>query len=179
MKKLSHDEIAAHRFTEEALRTSPRSPIILLLDNVRSLYNVGSIFRSADGARIEKIYLCGYTPHPPRKELQKTALGALETVPWEYHESASTPLAELRQRRVTICALEHTDESISHADFPQAKFPVCLVVGNEITGISAHILEQAEMALEIPMYGSKQSLNVSVATAIALYELLRKSGPPR
>jgi tRNA G18 (ribose-2'-O)-methylase SpoU len=144
-----------------------------MADNIRSLYNVGSIFRSSDGALVQKLFLTGFTPAPPRKEIDKTALGSTQTVPWEYHHDPLTAIAQLKQQKVKICALELTDKSIPHYDLTEADFPLCLVFGNEITGVSKEVIEQADMAIEIPMYGNKQSLNVAVAYGIVLYDCLR------
>jgi tRNA G18 (ribose-2'-O)-methylase SpoU len=173
MKKLTHDEIAAQRLTLDALRTEPRLPITVLLDNIRSLYNVGSIFRTSDGGRIARLILTGYTPHPPRKEIEKTALGATESVPWEYVQDPLVAIAGLKREGIAICALEHTSASVPYHTLKQESFPLCLVVGNEISGVSPAILEAADLAVDIPMYGMKQSLNAAVAYGIALFEFVR------
>ncbi len=172
MKKLTHDQIANRRFSLETLKDAERFPLTVLLDNIRSLYNVGSIFRSADGARVRKLYLSGYTPHPPRKEIEKTALGATATVPWEYIEDPLPTLEHLRSTGVRLCALEHTDGSIPYFDVSREAFPLCLIIGNEISGVSKRIIDICDMAIDIPMFGMKQSLNVSVAFGIAVYGLL-------
>lgn len=114
MKKLALEEIGRRRLSAEQARQAPRFPIMALLDNIRSLYNVGSIFRTADAARVEKLYLCGITGRPPRKEIDKTALGAAETVPWAYHPDAVEVLQSLKARGIAIVALEHTSESRPH-----------------------------------------------------------------
>lgn len=173
MRKLTHDEVARQRLSFEALHNHQRLPVCVLLDNVRSLYNVGSIFRTSDGARIEKLYLCGYTPHPPRKEIEKTALGATRSVPWEYRESGKDLLAELKAKKVKICLLELTTESIPYDALSKNDFPLCLVIGNELTGISKELIDLADLAIEIPLYGIKHSLNVAVAYGIALFELAK------
>jgi tRNA G18 (ribose-2'-O)-methylase SpoU len=172
MRKLTHDEIARRRFSNDEIEKQGRYPISVLLDNIRSLYNVGSIFRTADGARISKLYLCGYTPHPPRREIEKTALGSTATVPWEYHNDPMVPLRNLREKHVCICILEQTDLSIPYTTFQPNGRPVCLVVGNEITGVSKEIVGLADQAIEIPMFGMKQSLNAAVALGIALFGLV-------
>jgi len=173
MRKLSHDEVAQHRFTPEELSRQPRMPIYALLDNVRSLYNVGSIFRTSDGARIGKLFLCGYTPHPPRKEIDKTALGATASVPWEYRKEPLSVLQELKTHGVRICVVEHTDQSIPYYAIRKEDFPLCIVVGNELTGVSSQIIEATDLAIDIPMFGMKQSLNVAVAYGIVVFELTR------
>lgn len=173
MRKLTHEEISLKRLKHEEAREFPRLPIRALLDNIRSLYNVGSVFRSADGALVEKLYLCGHTPHPPRKEIDKTALGATETVPWEYVNNPLEAVATMRNAGVRICLLEQTTKSLPYYDIKKTDFPLCLVVGNEIAGTSPELVAAADMAIEIPMFGSKQSLNVAVAFGIALYDLVR------
>lgn len=178
MRKLTHDEIASHRIKPEEISQVERLPIFGLLDNVRSFYNVGSMFRTSDGALIQKLYLCGYTPRPPRKEIDKTALGATTTVPWEYCPDPLEAVGELRSRGTSICVLEHTTRSKPHYSLTKDKFPICLVVGNEINGVSSTLISAADLAIEIPMYGTKQSLNAAVAYGISLFELVRiwKSG---
>lgn len=174
MRKLRHDEIAAKRFPPDRLHAMDRFPIQALLDNVRSLYNVGAIFRASDGARISTLHLTGYTPYPPRKEIEKTALGATSTVPWNYQNNAITVLESLKKNGITICVLEQTNQSIPYFELPLSRFPLCLVVGNEITGISKEIINQADIAIDIPMYGLKQSLNVAVAYGIVVYDFVRR-----
>ncbi len=173
MRKLSHDEIAAQRLSRKNASVAERFPIYGMLDNIRSLYNVGSMFRTSDGALIRKLFLCGYTPHPPRKEIEKTALGATDTVPWEYFKSTQDCLAAIRNEGAKLCVLEHTTSSIPYTAVRREDFPICLVVGNEITGVSSEVIAAADLAIEIPMHGTKQSLNAAVAYGIALFELVR------
>lgn len=173
LRKLTHDEIASTRLDPEAVLTVPRPPIYGLLDNIRSLYNVGSIFRTSDGALVRKLHLCGYTPHPPRKEIEKTALGATQSVDWAYYQDPLQAVEELRSHGVKICVLEQTTQSRPYYSLSEVDFPLCLVVGNEITGVTQRIIEAADMAVEIPMHGVKQSLNAAVAYGIALFELAR------
>jgi tRNA G18 (ribose-2'-O)-methylase SpoU len=173
MRKLSTDEIATQRLVKERLNDADRLPIYGMLDNIRSLYNVGSIFRTSDGAFIRHLYLAGYTPKPPRKEIQKTALGATETVPWSHHPDPSSAVQAAREAGARICVLEQTTRSIPYYQFKAEDFPVCLVVGNELTGISPEVVAAADMALEIPMFGTKHSLNAAVAYGIAMFDLVR------
>lgn len=173
MRKLTHEEISRSRFTPGQLASEERFPIHVLLDSVRSLYNVGSIFRTADGARIAKLHLCGFTPYPPRKEIDKTALGATQTVQWEYSRDPAPVIRLLKSQGVRICALEHTDRSIPYYALRPGDFPLCLIVGNEVGGISPQLLAEADSAVEIPMYGMKQSLNAAVALGIALFDCVR------
>ncbi|MGA9115983.1 MAG: TrmH family RNA methyltransferase [Bacteroidota bacterium] len=173
MRRLTHAEISRHRLDPDRPPEGPRTPVYGLLDGIRSLYNVGAMFRTADGALLSRLYLCGLTPHPPRIEIEKTALGATRSVPWEYHRDPLVPLRTLKKNGVRICVLEHTDASISYGALLQEDLPLCLVVGNELTGVSDTVLAEADLAVEIPMFGVKQSLNAVVAFGIVLYHLLR------
>lgn len=173
MKKLSHAEILPNRLTPEIALANKRHPITLVLDNIRSLYNVGSIFRTADAALVSEIILCGYTPAPPRVEIEKTALGAVDTVPWQYQQSALNAVLELRGKGVKVFAVEITDSSRSYDALVDEDFPLALVLGNELTGIDTDVLAACDGALEIPMYGVKHSLNVSVAAGIVVFEAVR------
>jgi 23S rRNA (guanosine2251-2'-O)-methyltransferase len=173
MRKLRTEEITAQRVPKEQIQSAQRLPIFGMLDNIRSLYNVGSMFRTSDGAFIRHLYLTGYTPKPPRPEIDKTALGATETVPWSHF---TTPLDAVREARLAgarICVLEQTTKSVPYYNIPLSHFPICLVVGNELTGISPEIVSAADMALEIPMFGTKHSLNAAVAYGIAIFEMVR------
>ncbi len=173
MRKLTPIEIEKKRHTLEELKNIERHPIYVLLDNVRSVYNVGSIFRTSDAALISKLYLTGYTPHPPRKDIEKTALGAIESVPWEYHKNPIDVIKFLKEKNIKIVALEITDESIPYYEIEPADFPICLIVGNEITGISDDVLSMCDISVEIPQFGIKHSLNVAVAYGIAVFELVK------
>jgi 23S rRNA (guanosine2251-2'-O)-methyltransferase len=178
MKKLLHAEIADNRLTEEeAAKVDGRFPLIAILDNIRSMYNVGSIFRTSDGARIEAIYTVGYTPHPPRKEIEKTALDATRTVPHRHFALMSEAIAACKEQGMKIAALELTDNSKSVFDLTANDFPMALIVGNEITGVSDEALSLCDLSISIPMYGAKHSLNVAVAYGVAVFECIRaKSG---
>ncbi len=173
MRKLRTEEIATHRVPREKLNNAERLPIIGMLDNIRSLYNVGSIFRTSDGAFIRHLYLTGYTPKPPRQEIEKTALGATETVPWTHFANPLDAVQAARKTGARICVLEQTTHSIPYYQLSPSDFPVCMVVGNELTGISPAVVAAADMALEIPMFGTKHSLNAAVAYGIAIFELVR------
>jgi 23S rRNA (guanosine2251-2'-O)-methyltransferase len=173
MRKLTNVEIAAKRRKLEELSSAQRIPLIVVVDNVRSLYNVGSIFRTSDAVQIKKLILTGFTPRPPRKEIEKTALGAVQSVPWEY---VSHPLEALEQARglgYRIICLEITDRSRPYYTVQKSEFPICLVIGNELTGVSIEVVSRCDDAIEIPMEGIKQSLNVAVAYGIAVFELNR------
>ena len=170
-RKLSFDEIFSRQPTLEKLKTLPRLPISVLVENIRSMHNVGSIFRTSDGVRIEHLYLCGFTARPPRIEIDKTALGATDSVPWSYHKNATQVVKQLKQQGVSIVVLEHTSQSRNYFE-QNYSYPLCLVLGNEVEGVSQSIVEQADLAIEIPMLGLKQSLNVSVAYGIVVYHIL-------
>ncbi|HOV08964.1 MAG: tRNA (guanosine(18)-2'-O)-methyltransferase [Spirochaetes bacterium ADurb.Bin218] len=171
MKKIPDEELKIRRPDKDELKQKSRFPIVVVAENIRSLYNVGSIFRTSDGALIEKLWLCGYTGYPPRKEIDKTALGSVDTVPWEHSCDTVSVLKNLRNEGYTIVALEHTDCSQSY-DEAIYNFPLCIVLGNEVDGISDEALELCHSSVEIPMYGLKQSLNVSVAYGIIVYHLI-------
>jgi 23S rRNA (guanosine2251-2'-O)-methyltransferase len=173
VKKLTHGEIAQRRFSIDTIPDRERLPVAVVVDSIRSLYNVGSIFRTSDGALIQKLILTGYTPHPPRKEIEKTALGATKSIPWEYLSSPQTAFDVLRADGYRICCLELTSDSVPYFSVRKTDFPLCLVLGNEITGVSKELVAQCDLGLEIPMFGTKQSLNVAVAYGIAIFELSR------
>ena len=173
MKKLTHYEISQNRATLEKIDTVRKLPVYIVLDSIRSSYNVGSIFRTSDGAMVEKLFLCGYTPHPPKKEVLKTALGSQESVNWEYLKEAKDLILDLKKKGVKICALELTETSTPHHKLSKDVFPMALLVGNEITGVSQELLDLCDMSIEIPQFGIKQSLNVAVAYGIAVFELRR------
>ena len=173
MRKLTHREIAQGRHTPGELAGMGRFPIYAILDDIRSLYNVGSIFRTADGARLSRLILAGFTPAPPRREIEKTALGATATVPWEHVRDPLAAIAALKCRGVKICLVEHTDGSRPYDSLRAEDLPLCLVVGNEIRGVRKEIVDAADMAVDIPMYGMKQSLNAAVAFGIVAFACAR------
>ncbi len=174
MRKLTHSEIQAIRLSINSIHKAQKFPLYVVLDNIRSMYNVGSIFRTSDSIMIQKLYLTGYTPTPEKKEVSKTALGATESVDWEYHSNPIELIKKLKSEGIKIVALEITDESIPYTEYDGKNFPACLIVGNEITGIQSSILDICDIAIELPMYGIKHSLNVAVAYGIAVYELRKK-----
>ena len=171
MRKLKHEEIVGERVTLDNIEKAKKMPVYVVLNSIRSSYNVGSIFRTSDGAMIEKLYLCGYTPHPPKKEVLKTALGSHESVEWEYVEDPKEVIKELKQKGIKICALELTDTSINHYELTKSDLPICLVIGNEISGVDQELIDLCDVSIEIPQYGIKQSLNVAVAYGISIFEL--------
>lgn len=180
MRKLSWDEI--ERPSPDEVSSLPKHPVRLVVHNVRSIHNVGSIFRTSDAARIEHVHLTGFTGTPEHKDLHKTALGAQDAVSWSKHETALPLLRSLRETGYTIAVLEQTNKSTSPAEVSPDVYPVCLVLGNEVRGIDEEVVQAADLGLEIPQYGAKISLNVSVAYGIAVYDLIRRyrtlHGPP-
>lgn len=165
MRKLSHQEIVER---QKIQIQKTRLPFTVVLNDIRSLYNVGSIFRTADGAGVEKIWICGITGHPPNNMISKTALGAEESVPWEYHADLVNVVKSLKARGYQIVILEQMEGSFAYDEFiPQR--PVCLVIGNEISGVSEEVLSLCDAAVEIEMRGIKNSLNVSVAFGVIAY----------
>jgi tRNA G18 (ribose-2'-O)-methylase SpoU len=171
MRKLSYEEIFSTRPSLDKLKQLPRFPFYCLVENVRSLYNVGSIFRTSDALRLKKLYLTGYTGYPPKKEIDKTALGAVDSVPWSHHANPLDAIQQFKQQGIPLIALEHTTQSITYTDF-EFTFPFCLMIGNEVDGLSEVLIAQADLAIEIPMHGLKQSLNVAVAFGIVMYHAL-------
>ncbi len=173
IRKLSFEEIFQRQPNLESLKKLPRTPIYVVAENIRSMYNVGSIFRTSDGARVAHLFLTGFTATPPRLEIDKTALGATDSVPWSYSKHSVEVVRKLKEQGVSIVVLEHTSHSENYflADYP---FPVCLVLGNEVDGVSEEVVKMADAAIEIPMLGIKQSLNVSVAYGVVLYHVLGK-----
>ena len=148
-------------------------PAAVLLDNIRSMYNVGAFFRAADGAGVEKLYLGGITAHPPKKPISKTALGAEEIVPWEHTWDTLQIAEKLRGDGFEIAAIEATDQSIDLFEW-QPRFPVCVAFGHEVEGLQPDFLKMADTHVHIPMLGQKRSLNVATAAGVVFYELLRK-----
>lgn len=173
MKKLTHEELGKKRISLDETKNIKRHPIYVICDNIRSIYNVGSIFRTSDAALIEKLYLTGYTPYPPRPEIEKVALGATDAVPWEHVKNPANAVKELKAKGVKIAPLEITQNSRYYNDINKIDFPLCLVLGNELTGVSNEIIQMADFSIEIPQYGFKHSMNVSVAYGIAVFEMVK------
>jgi len=171
IKKLTVKEISMAKLPVEEVQKLKRTPVYIIVDNIRSLYNVGAIFRTSDGILAEKIYLCGMTGIPPRREIEKTSLGACEVVPWEYRENALSVIKELKSKGVQIIALELTHNSENYAD-AKFKFPCALIVGHEINGVTDDIMQHVDKAIDIPMLGRANSLNVATAFGIASYQIL-------
>ncbi len=171
LHKLRHHEIP--RPTPEALAALPRHPVAAVLADVRSIHNVGAMFRTADALRLGHLYLCGYTGTPDNRAIHKTALGAQDTVPWTHHADPLAAIAALRAEGYTIGALEITDAPTPLDALTLGHFPLACIVGNEVTGVDDTLMAQADLALELPQFGAKQSLNVSVAFGVMFYDLVR------
>lgn len=178
MRKLIHEEILERRLTPEEALAAARHPVVGVLEDIRSLYNVGSCFRTADAMLLRKLVLTGYTPSPPRKEIAKTALGATETVPWEYIRDPAEAVDHLRAEGYRVYALEITASSTRLDQLGTLEYPVAFVAGNEIAGVGTRTLDRCDGAIEIPMYGVKHSLNVAVAFGIAAWELVKGAAKP-
>ncbi|MDD5218487.1 MAG: RNA methyltransferase [Candidatus Omnitrophica bacterium] len=167
MRKLSHQELVQR---QQEKRSGKKLPFVAVLNNIRSLYNVGSVFRTADGVGLEKLWLCGITGIPPAGKISKTALGAEREMPWEYRQDVFALLRELRALGYEIVLLEQTVKSIPYETYQPSK-PVCLVLGNEIKGVADDLLSVCDLAVEIEMVGLKNSLNVTVAFGVTAYHI--------
>lgn len=172
MRKLRHEEIP--RLDPAAAAMLPKHPISVVVDNVRSIHNVGSMFRSSDAALIERLYLTGISGTPDNPGIHKTALGAQDTVPWTYASDPAEAVGHLKSEGYTIGVLEITNQPTFADDVESSHFPLCLVVGNELHGVGDALIDMADLAIEIPQFGSKQSLNVAVAYGIAIFDLVRR-----
>ena len=173
MRKLKVTEMG--RMSVAEYKASDKQPIVVVLDHVRSLYNVGSVFRSSDAFRIEGVVLCGITARPPHPEIHKTALGAEESVSWKYYERTEEAVEWLKEQGYTIFAVEQCEGSTMLQDFqPQPGRKYAVVLGNEVKGVQQQVVDMCDGCLEIPQFGTKHSLNVSVAAGIVLWHLSRK-----
>jgi 23S rRNA (guanosine2251-2'-O)-methyltransferase len=173
MRKLLNKELG--RKTIEQYRLSVKSPFIVILDNVRSQNNVGSVFRTADAFMVEKILLCGITATPPNPDIRKTALGSTESVPWKYYKSTTDAIGELKEKGYLIIAIEQADQACELQDFvPEKDKKYALVFGHEITGVDQTVIDMCDHCIEIPQFGTKHSFNIAVSAGIVLWELNRK-----
>ncbi len=172
MRKLSMDEL--NRKSVEEFKGSKKFPIIVILDNIRSMHNVGSVFRTADAFLLQGIYLCGYTPQPPHRDINKTALGATETVDWKYFAIVTEAIQSLRDADYKIFAIEQVENSISLQKFSLEQYDkLAVIFGNEVSGVGDEALKLCDGSIEIPQSGMKHSLNISVAAGIVLWEFVR------
>lgn len=173
MRKIKNSEL--NRLSVEGFKAAKKSPLIVILDNVRSLNNVGSIFRSADAFRIQHIYLCGITATPPHKDIQKTALGSTETVDWSYAKSTLAVVEKLQLENIKVMAIEQAENATMLQDFsPKNKTIYALVFGHEVKGVSQDVVNQCDGVIEIPQFGTKHSLNVAVSGGVALWDVFSK-----
>jgi tRNA G18 (ribose-2'-O)-methylase SpoU len=173
MRKLNITEL--NRINKEEFKKSEKLPLIIILDNVRSLHNVGSVFRSSDAFRVESIYLCGITATPPQAEIHKTALGAEDTVDWKYYEKTQDAVIELKEEGVEVLAIEQVEGSIMLQNFvPQPNKKYAIVFGNEVKGVQQEVVDMCDNCIEIPQFGTKHSLNVSVTAGILIWDFAYK-----
>ncbi|NVN94774.1 MAG: RNA methyltransferase [Bacteroidetes bacterium] len=173
MRKLENKEL--NRLSIDAFKIADKFPVIIVLDNIRSQHNIGSVFRTSDAFRIESIHLCGITAIPPNREIHKTALGATETVEWHYFETTLQSINYLKSNNYLICAVEQADNSISLDTFRiNNEQKVALIFGNEVDGISEEVMQNIDTCIEIPQFGTKHSLNISVSAGIVIWEIAKK-----
>ena len=173
MKKLKLEELG--RMDVAAFKAASKTPIIIVLDNIRSMNNIGSVFRSADAFAVEAIYLCGITAQPPHREIEKTALGATDSVQWKYFENTLAAIADLKAKAYRICAIEQVANSVSLAQLSIDKeLKYALIFGNEVMGVDQQAINQSDTCIEIPQFGTKHSFNIAVTAGIVLWECYRQ-----
>ncbi len=173
MRKLKNSEL--QRLNIEEFKKAPKTPIIVILDNIRSLNNIGSVFRTSDAFLIEKIILCGITAKPPHKDIHKTALGATESVDWEYIEETTEAIKRIKKLGYTMVSIEQTENAIELQNFTiEAEKKYAVIFGNEVKGVQQKVVDQSDYCIEIPQFGTKHSFNISVSAGIVLWEFFRK-----
>ncbi|MDR2920539.1 MAG: RNA methyltransferase [Tannerella sp.] len=173
MRKLKITEL--NRLTSDEYKVSSKMPLTIVLDHVRSLNNVGSVFRTADAFRLESVYLCGITATPPHPEIHKTALGAEDTVDWHYYENTVDAVNTLKEQGYILCAIEQTEGSVLLNELKlDADKKYVLILGHEVKGVQQEIVDQCDFCVEIPQYGTKHSLNVSVAAGIVIWDFFKQ-----
>ena len=173
MKKLKLEELG--RMDVAAFKAASKTPIIIVLDNIRSMNNIGSVFRSADAFAVEAIYLCGITAQPPHREIEKTALGATDSVQWKYFENTLAAIADLKAKAYHICAIEQVANSVSLAQLTIDKeLKYAFIFGNEVMGVEQQAIDQSDTCIEIPQFGTKHSFNIAVTAGIVLWECYRQ-----
>jgi tRNA G18 (ribose-2'-O)-methylase SpoU len=178
MRKLKNEEL--ERKTIAEFKAAVKTPLSLVLDNIRSLNNIGSVFRSADAFLIEKIYLCGITATPPHRDIHKTALGATDNVSWEYAENTLEVVQQLQKEQVSVWAVEQTEQAVQLNQFiPQKDTRYAFVLGNEVKGVSQEVVDACGQSLEIPQLGTKHSLNISVSAGVVLWDFFTKMMPEK
>ena len=173
MRKLRNNELG--RISVDEFKSITKTPLIIVLDNIRSLNNIGSVFRTSDAFLIEKIYLCGISATPPNKDIHKTALGATESVDWEYAEETLEVVQQLQTENIQVLAVEQAENSTKLDDFfPKKNQKYAIVMGNEVKGVQQKVVNAADLCVEIPQLGTKHSLNISVTTGVVIWDLFTK-----
>lgn len=172
-RKLKLEEL--NRVSVEEFKSQKKLPIIVVLDNIRSLNNIGSFFRTCDAFNIEAVYLCGITAQPPHREIQKTALGATESMTWEHFETTENAIKKLNENGYSIYAIEQTEKPIYLQDFKYNSEKIAVVFGNEVDGVGQNVINQSKNSIEIPQLGTKHSLNVSISSGIVLWHLVNQT----
>ena len=172
MRKLRNEEL--ERLDVKGFREAPKTPLVLVLDNIRSLHNIGSVFRTADAFLVEKIYLCGITATPPHKDIRKTALGATETVSWEYRKDCLALIGELKQTHLCLSVEQAVGATLLNDFYPEAGKSYAFVFGNEVKGVSQEVVSACHGVLEIPQSGTKHSLNIAVSAGVAVWDFWSK-----
>ncbi|MFD1062270.1 RNA methyltransferase [Winogradskyella litorisediminis] len=173
MRKLKNSEL--DRLDVSEFKQAEKSPIIIVLDNIRSLNNIGSVFRTSDAFLIEKIYLCGITAKPPHNDIRKTALGSTETVDWKYAKNTMDVIEKLKENNVKICSIEQAENATMLNDFsPQPETKYAFVFGNEVKGVAQNVVDVSDVVIEIPQFGTKHSLNISVSCGVVVWDVFSK-----
>ncbi len=176
MRKLKNEELG--RMSVEEFKAAPKLNVCLVLDNIRSMNNIGSAFRTSDAFRVEKIYLTGISATPPHRDIHKTALGATDSVDWAHEKDTLTLISRLKQEGYQIVALEQTENSVSLEDFkPTPEDKYAIVFGNEVFGVDQEVISQSDICIEIPQFGTKHSLNISVSIGVVLWDFMTKISP--
>ncbi len=172
-RKLKNEEL--NRITIEEFKSIKKTRVVIVLDNIRSLNNIGSVFRTSDAFLIEKVYLCGITAKPPHRDIQKTALGATETVEWEHNENTVEVIKSLNTQGYKIASIEQAEDSIMLNDFEvSSNEKLALIFGNEVNGVSQEVVDASDVVIEIPQFGTKHSLNISVCAGVVIWDVYKK-----
>jgi 23S rRNA (guanosine2251-2'-O)-methyltransferase len=173
MRKLKNSEL--DRLEVSEYKKAQKTPVIIVLDNIRSLNNIGSVFRTSDAFLIKKIYLCGITATPPHNEIRKTALGSTDSVDWEYVKDTSELVRQLKSHQVKICSVEQAENAVMLQEFyPDPSYEYAFVFGNEVKGVSQNIVDLSDHVVEIPQFGTKHSLNISVSAGVVIWDIFKK-----
>lgn len=171
-RKLKNEEL--NRIDVDAFKAIDKTPIIIVLDNIRSLNNIGSVFRTSDAFLIEAVYLCGITAQPPHRDIQKTALGATESVHWKYYNTTIEAVQELKANGYQIASIEQAENSTMLNEFNPSIEKIAVVFGNEVKGVEQAVIDESDVVIEIPQHGTKHSLNISVSCGVVIWDLFQK-----